>query len=76
MKREVERHKDEDGYLITPKMVSKIFHRSMSALANDRWRNKGLPYLKLGKNRTAKILYDRRDVEKFIETHKINPVAD
>ena len=67
--------KDKDGYYVTPEMASKIMYRSLGALANDRWLRKGLPYIKIaGRGRRGgRVLYDRRDIEAFLEDHKIRP---
>lgn len=60
--------KDQQRYL-TPESTAKLVHRSAGTLANDRWSGRGLPYIKVG----GRILYDLKDIEKFMERHKIRP---
>jgi|OpeIllAssembly_1097287.scaffolds.fasta_scaffold12140_3 hypothetical protein len=65
----------EGGYYVTPEMAAKLLYRSLGTLANDRWLGRGLPYVKIGGRgrRGGRVLYDRRDIEAFLEDHKIRP---
>lgn len=54
---------------ITEGRTSKMITRSVSALRNDRWRGKGLPYVKNGRQ----VRYLLKDVIDYMESKKITP---
>ena len=42
----------------------------------DIWRKRGyLPYIKMGGNTNAKVLFDKRDVEEYLERRKYNTLT-
>jgi len=47
--------------------VSKITGRALPTLRNDRHKNRGIPYVKLGRS----VRYSIADVVSFMENHKI-----
>jgi hypothetical protein len=58
----------EEEFLTTGE-VSRWIKASTGGLANDRWRCKGLPYLKIG----GKVRYLKSDILKYLEDKKIRP---
>lgn len=51
--------------LISPKTLEAIGIKSMQSLANDRWKNIGLPYIRIGRT----IRYKRSDIVKYLRKH-------
>lgn len=47
--------------------VSEMTGRALSTLRNERARNEGIPYIKIGRS----VRYDLGDVIRFMEAHKI-----
>ena len=47
--------------------VAKITGRALSTLRNERSRNEGIPYIKIGRS----VRYDLADVICFMDSHKI-----
>jgi len=58
--------------LISPKTLEAIGIKSMQSLANDRWKNIGLPYVKIGRT----IRYKRSDVVKYLREHYHDPAKN
>jgi predicted DNA-binding transcriptional regulator AlpA len=52
---------------ITEKALSAMTGRALQTLRNDRFYNKGFPYIKLGKS----VRYDEEEVIALIEKSKI-----
>nr|WP_218582048.1 helix-turn-helix domain-containing protein [Nocardia cyriacigeorgica] len=44
-------------------------HTTTARLANDRYLNKGLPYIKVG----SRVLYRWSDVHKWLEKNTVTP---
>ena len=53
---------------LTPKEAHKIIGKSPGALANDRYRRRGLPYIKMG----AKIFYDLDSLLEYMKIHDVH----
>lgn len=47
--------------------VSEITGRALSTLRNERAKNQGMPYIKIGRS----VRYDLGDVIRFMDAHKI-----
>ena len=52
---------------LTEVEVSDITRMSLSTLRNDRFRGKGIPYVKIGRS----VRYNLADVIEFMESRKI-----
>ena len=61
-----EENRDLDRYA-TPEVTGKIVKKTRGTLANDRYLRRGLPYIK----DRGRILYDVKDIEAYMESHKI-----
>ena len=57
---------DQKKYL-TEKQVAEITSRALSTLRNDRFLNRGMPYIKIGKS----VRYNLQAVINYIESRKI-----
>lgn len=55
--------------LAPPKAVADYMHTTTARLANDRYLNKGLPYIKVG----SRVLYRWSDVRKWLEKNTVTP---
>lgn len=55
--------------LINEKEAAKMTGRAIQTLRNDRHRNQGMPYLKIGR----RVLYSIEDIRAFIDNHRIVP---
>lgn len=55
--------------LLTPKEVANILKVDFKTLANQRYHNVGLPYVKLGKA----VRYRKEDIESYLDEHLIQP---
>ncbi|MBX9921674.1 MAG: helix-turn-helix domain-containing protein [Mycolicibacterium frederiksbergense] len=51
----------------TPPQVAKVVQTTVDALAQDRYRGRGIPYVRVGR----RIRYLRTDVLKYLEGNKI-----
>ena len=58
--------------LVETKVASKIIGRSPSAMAKDRMRGTGCPYVKNG----ASVRYDLRELEKYAAEHTRRSTAE
>jgi hypothetical protein len=59
--------------IMTPEQLAAIMGQSVAALANDRWRRIGVPYVKYGK----RVRYLRADVARYlIKQHRNSALAD
>ena len=47
--------------------VSKLLDITKGSLAQDRYRNEGIPYIKIGK----RVRYERDDVLSYLERNKV-----
>jgi len=56
---------------LTEKQVSEITNRALSTLRNDRFMNRGIPYIKAGKS----VRYNIEDVLNYMESRKVNTHA-
>lgn len=56
----------QEKYL-TEKQVAEITNRAISTMRNDRFLNRGIPYIKIGKS----VRYNLQDVISFMESRKI-----
>jgi hypothetical protein len=52
---------------LNEKQVAEITNRALSTLRNDRFLNRGIPYIKAGKS----VRYDLNDVTNYMESRKI-----
>lgn len=50
--------------------VADITSRALSTLRNERARNEGIPYIKIGRS----VRYNLQDVVQFMESHKITTI--
>ncbi|TWS22281.1 helix-turn-helix domain-containing protein [Tsukamurella sputi] len=55
--------------LATPKEAAAALRTTEASLAQDRYRNRGLPYVKAGK----RVLYRWSDVQAYLDANTINP---
>ncbi|WP_347957939.1 DNA-binding protein [Gordonia aichiensis] len=55
--------------LATPKEVAEAMHTTTSALAQDRYLGRGIPYIKHGR----KVLYRWSDVDAYITANTVVP---
>ena len=56
---------------MTKRQVAQLMHCTVRTI--DRWRRQGvLPYVKMGPNSNAKVLFDTRDVQDFMDRRKHN----
>jgi predicted DNA-binding transcriptional regulator AlpA len=51
--------------------VSELTGRAVQTLRNDRHRQRGIPYVKLGRS----VRYIFSDVMEYLENHRIDPEA-
>lgn len=61
--------------LLTTEEVSEITGIPFQTLCNWRVRGNGLPYVKMGCGRSARVRYDIRDLEKYVADHKHYPIS-
>ena len=54
---------DQAKYL-TEKQVAEITNRALSTIRNDRFLNRGMPYIKIGKS----VRYNLQDVINYMES--------
>ncbi|MGW0455264.1 helix-turn-helix domain-containing protein [Gordonia sputi] len=57
--------------LATPQQVAEFMHTTVEHLAQDRYLNRGIPYVKHGR----RVLYRWADVFDYIREHTVNPGA-
>jgi len=57
--------------VLTPKEAAELLHTTTNALANQRWRGIGPPYIKAGK----RIYYLLDDVNGWLDDHRVKTVA-
>ncbi|WP_372452503.1 DNA-binding protein [Gordonia sihwensis] len=55
--------------LATPPQVAEVLHTTTSALAQDRYLGRGIPYIKHGR----KVLYRWPDVEAYLAANTVIP---
>lgn len=53
--------------IATPPQVAKVVQTTVDALAQDRYRGRGIPYVRIGR----RIRYLRADVLQFLQDNKI-----
>jgi len=53
---------------LTPKQVAELLSISPETLQNWRVKRQGPTFKKLGRGRTAKVLYTRQDVDAWVES--------
>ena len=58
---------------LTTKEVAILLRTSRGVLANWRCYGEGPPFIRTGKR--GKILYDARDLERWLECHKVHTIA-
>ena len=63
---------DYEGRYVGPKIVSKIIGLTKGTLANWRRFGVGPRYIKLGSNKSSRVLYDLEDIQRFLEENKTN----
>lgn len=51
----------------TPRQLSAVIHMTEDALAQDRYRGRGIPYVKVGN----RVRYLRSDVLKFLDANRV-----
>lgn len=54
--------------LLTEQEVSELTGRSLDSLRNDRWRNQGIPYIKIGRQ----VRYDYNDIIQYLNDNRID----
>ncbi len=52
--------------LITQKEMANMLKMSESWLEKQRWRKKGIPFVKIG----GRIFYDKQDIVEWLNRHK------
>ena len=57
----------ENVRFLTEKEVKQLTNRALSTLRNDRFLNRGIPYVKIGRS----VRYEMDDVLKFMRSRKI-----
>jgi hypothetical protein len=57
--------------IMTPEELAPALRRSVGALAQDRFRNRGIPYIRM--NRT--IRYSRAEVARYLAAHRAEVVS-
>ena len=60
-----------DPEYLAPPRTAALIDRSVAALAMDRSRGVGLPYVKVGQV----IRYRRQDIEEYMQSHLVVPAA-
>ena len=56
---------------MTKRQVAQAFHCTVRTV--DRWRKRGLiPYVKMGANSNAKVLFEESDIQDFMDRRKHN----
>jgi len=60
--------------LLTPEQTGQIVDKTPRALAQDRWRRRGLPYVRIPNEpgKRGRIYYRRDAVEEFIRRNSFN----
>lgn len=67
----MDHHFGLSGRYLTQADTSALVKKTEGTLAQDRYMGRGLPYVKFGR----KVLYDRADVETFLDSCKVTPGA-
>ncbi|MGO9100439.1 MAG: DNA-binding protein [Mycobacterium sp.] len=60
---------------MTPLEVARVVRKTPASLAQDRYLGRGLPYIKVGTEKNARVLYARADVAAFLAAHRNEPVG-
>ena len=60
----------ENVRFLTEKEVKQLTNRALSTLRNDRFLNRGIPYVKIGRS----VRYEMDDVLKFMRSRKVQTV--
>ncbi len=55
--------------VITPSELAPVIRSTVDALAQDRYRQTGIPYVKLGR----RVRYMRADVARYLMAHRKSP---
>lgn len=58
--------------VMTAKQLAAELHISVAALAQDRYRGTGIPFVKVG----ARVRYMREDVEKYLSANRCSRTDD
>lgn len=58
------------GPVVKPQELAPIIRTTVDALAQDRYRRTGIPYVKLGR----RVRYLRVDVARYLTAHRMTPV--
>jgi hypothetical protein len=66
-RREVKKMTIEAMRYLNEVQVADMTARALSTLRNERARNEGIPYIKIGRS----VRYNLQDVVQFMESHKI-----
>lgn len=53
--------------IATAPQVAKVMHMTVDALAQDRYRGRGIPYVKIG----GRVRYLRDDVLAYLAAHRV-----
>ncbi len=59
------------GAVIKPQELAPVIRTTVDALAQDRYRRTGIPYIKLGR----RVRYLRADVARYLMAHRMTPVG-
>lgn len=59
--------------VMTAEQLSPIVHISVAALAQDRYRGRGIPFVKVG---TKRVRYLREDVLKYLQDNRMRRTDD
>jgi hypothetical protein len=58
---------------MTPQEVAQVVRKTVDSLAQDRYLKRGLPYIKVGTEEKARVLYARADVAAFLAANRTDP---
>lgn len=60
---------------MTPREAAQVIRKTEASLAQDRYLGRGLPYIKVGTEKNARVLYARADVAAFLAAGRTEPVG-
>ena len=63
----IKEHRQSKTYL-TEQQVAEMTERAVGTLRNDRWMDRGIPFIRFGRQ----VRYDLDDVIAFMESHRVS----
>jgi hypothetical protein len=60
---------------MTPREVARVVRKTEASLAQDRYLGRGLPYIKVGVEKNARVLYAREDLAAYLAAGRTEPVG-